>query len=129
MSPKKPDKGPRVRKAAAKVVSRTRPTAEKDRKNLQEIPIALSVDTESLFLQVQVPERDKSCFRFFSRPTGTKPENRKLLSINVMLWCEVFNNMRKSRSARSGNQQRGRVSNCSNGKTKKLLHREDFIKS
>ena len=35
----------------------------------QEGPIALTADIESMFLQVQVPERDKSCLRFLWRPT------------------------------------------------------------
>ena len=39
----------------------------------QEGPIALTVDIESMFLQVQIPERDKSCLRFLWRPTMNKP--------------------------------------------------------
>ena len=35
----------------------------------REGPIALTADIESMFLQVQVPERDKSCLRFLWRPT------------------------------------------------------------
>ena len=31
--------------------------------------IALTADVESMFLQVQVPERDKGCLRFLWRPT------------------------------------------------------------
>ena len=34
---------------------------------------ALTADIESMFLQVQVPERDKSCLRFLWRPTVNKP--------------------------------------------------------
>ena len=35
--------------------------------------IALTADIESMFLQVQVPERDKSCLRFLWRPTVNEP--------------------------------------------------------
>ena len=39
----------------------------------REEPIALIADIESMFLQVQVPERDKSCLRFLWRPTMNEP--------------------------------------------------------
>ena len=39
----------------------------------QEGPIALTPDIESMFLQVQVPERHKSCLRFLWRPTMNEP--------------------------------------------------------
>ena len=39
----------------------------------REGPIALTADIESVFLQVQVPERDKSCLRFLRRPTVNEP--------------------------------------------------------
>ena len=39
----------------------------------REGPIALTEDIESMFLQVQVPERDKSCLRFLWRPTMNEP--------------------------------------------------------
>ena len=39
----------------------------------REGPIALTADIESLILQVQVPERDKSCLRFLWQPTGNEP--------------------------------------------------------
>ena len=39
----------------------------------REGPIALTADIESMFLQVQVPERDKSCLRFLWRPTMNEP--------------------------------------------------------
>ena len=39
----------------------------------REGPIALTTDIESMFLQVQVPERDKSCLRFLWRPTMNEP--------------------------------------------------------
>ena len=39
----------------------------------REGPIALTADNESIFLQVQVPERDKSCLRFLWRPTVNEP--------------------------------------------------------
>ena len=39
----------------------------------REGPIALTADIESMFLQVQVPERDKSCLRFLWRPTVNEP--------------------------------------------------------
>ena len=37
--------------------------------SFREVPIALTADIESMFLQVQFPERDKSCLRFLWRPT------------------------------------------------------------
>ena len=39
----------------------------------REGPIALTADIESMFLQVQVPERDKSCLRFLWRPRMNEP--------------------------------------------------------
>ena len=39
----------------------------------REGPIALTTDIESIFLQVQVPERDKSRLRFLWRPTVNEP--------------------------------------------------------
>ena len=36
-------------------------------------PTALTADIESMFLQVKVPERDKSCLRFLWRPTVNEP--------------------------------------------------------
>ena len=39
----------------------------------REGPIALTADIESMFLQVQVPEQDKSCWRFLWRPTINEP--------------------------------------------------------
>ena len=39
----------------------------------REGPIALTADIESMFLQVQVPDRDKSCLRFLWRPTMNEP--------------------------------------------------------
>ena len=39
----------------------------------REGPIALTADIESMFLQVQVPIRDKSCSRFLWRPTMNQP--------------------------------------------------------
>ena len=39
----------------------------------REGPIALTADIESIFLQVQVHERDKSCLRFLWRPTMNEP--------------------------------------------------------
>ena len=39
----------------------------------REGPIALTADIESMFLQVQVAERDKSCLRFLWRPTVNEP--------------------------------------------------------
>ena len=39
----------------------------------REGPIALTADIDSIFLQVQVPERDKSCLRFLWRPTRNEP--------------------------------------------------------
>ena len=39
----------------------------------REGPIALTTDIESMFLQVKVPERDKSCLRFLWRPTMNEP--------------------------------------------------------
>ena len=39
----------------------------------RERPIALTADIESMFLQVQVPDRDKNCLRFLWRPTMNEP--------------------------------------------------------
>ena len=36
-------------------------------------PIALTADIESMFLQVQVPEHDRSCLRFLWRPRTNEP--------------------------------------------------------
>ena len=36
-------------------------------------PIALTADIESMFLQVQVPEQDKSCLRFLWCPRANVP--------------------------------------------------------
>ena len=40
---------------------------------LCEGPIALRADIESMFLQVQVPEQDRSCLRFLWRPRTKEP--------------------------------------------------------
>ena len=40
---------------------------------LREGPIALTADIESMFLQVQVPEQDRSCLRFLWRPRTNEP--------------------------------------------------------
>ena len=39
----------------------------------REEPIALTADIESMFLQVQVPEEDRSCLRFLWRPRTNEP--------------------------------------------------------
>ena len=39
----------------------------------REGPIALTADIESMFLQVQVPEQDRSCLRFLWRPKTNEP--------------------------------------------------------
>ena len=39
----------------------------------REGPIAPTAYIESIFLQVQVPERNKSCLRFLWRPTMNEP--------------------------------------------------------
>ena len=39
----------------------------------REGPIALTADIESMFLQVQVPEQDRSCSRFLWRPRTNEP--------------------------------------------------------
>ena len=39
----------------------------------REGPIGLTADIESMFLQVQVPERDRSCLRILWRPKTNKP--------------------------------------------------------
>ena len=39
----------------------------------REGPLALTADIESMFLQVQFPERDRSCLRFLWRPRTNKP--------------------------------------------------------
>ena len=36
-------------------------------------PIALTADNESMFLQVQAPEQDRSCLRFLWRPRTNEP--------------------------------------------------------
>ena len=40
---------------------------------LREGPIALTADIESMFLQVQVPEKDRSCLTFLWRPRANEP--------------------------------------------------------
>ena len=39
----------------------------------REKPVALTADIESMFLQVQVPEQDRSCLRFLWRPRTNEP--------------------------------------------------------
>ena len=39
----------------------------------REGPIALTVDIESIFLQVQVHEKDRLCLRFLWRPRTNEP--------------------------------------------------------
>ena len=39
----------------------------------REGPIALTADIEPMFLHVQVPEQDRSCLRFLSRPRTNEP--------------------------------------------------------
>ena len=39
----------------------------------REGPISLTADIESMFLQVQVPEQDRSCLRFLWRPRTNEP--------------------------------------------------------
>ena len=39
----------------------------------RERPVALTADIESMFLQVQVPEQDRSCLRFLWRPGTNEP--------------------------------------------------------
>ena len=39
----------------------------------REGPIDLTADIESMFLQVQVPEQDRSCLRFLWRPRTNEP--------------------------------------------------------
>ena len=39
----------------------------------REGPIALTADFESMFLQVQIPEQDRSCLRFIWRPRTNEP--------------------------------------------------------
>ena len=39
----------------------------------RERPVALTLDIESMFLQVQVPEQDRSCLRFLWRPRTNEP--------------------------------------------------------
>ena len=41
--------------------------------SFREGPIALTADIESMFLQVQVPEQDRSCLRFLWRPRTNEP--------------------------------------------------------
>ena len=39
----------------------------------REEPIALTADIESMFIQVQIPEQDRSCLRLFWRPRANEP--------------------------------------------------------
>ena len=39
----------------------------------REGPIALTADIESMFLQVQIPEQDRSCLKFLWRPRANEP--------------------------------------------------------
>ena len=84
LNPNKPGKVRRVCNAAAKykdVCLHDKLFAETDLLHgligtifrFREGPIALTTDIESMFLQVQVPERDKSCLRFLWRPTVNEP--------------------------------------------------------
>ena len=83
LNPNKPCKVRRVCSAAAKykdICLNDKLIAEPDllhgligtKFRVREGPIALTADIESIFLQVQVPEQDKSCLRFRLRPTKKK---------------------------------------------------------
>ena len=61
----------------------------------REGPIALRADIESMFLQVQVPEEDRSCFRFLWRPRTNKPVQiyeyqRNLMGANCSPTCANY---------------------------------------
>ena len=83
LNPNKPGKVRRVCNAAAKykdVCLNDKLLAGPDRIDWNNIqisrrtnPIAPTADIESMFLQVQVPERDKSCLRFLWPPTVNDP--------------------------------------------------------
>ena len=87
----------------------------------REGPIALTADIESMFLQVQVPEQDRSCLRFLWRPRTNEP---------VQIYeCQrhVFGAKSSPFCANCALKRVGldneRVSNCSKGNTKQLLGR------
>ena len=84
VNPNKPDKVRRVCKAASKykeVCLNEKLLAGPDRLHgligsifrFREGPVALTADIESMFLQVQVPEQDRSCLRFLWRPRTNEP--------------------------------------------------------
>ena len=84
LNPNKPGKVRRVCNVAAKykdICLNDKLLAESDLLHgligtifrFREGPIALTADIESMFVQAQVPERDKSCLRFLWRPTVNKP--------------------------------------------------------
>ena len=88
----------------------------------REGPIALTADIESMFLQVQVPEQNRSCLRFL-----WPPRTNELV--------QIYEYQRHSFGAESSptcanyalkrvglDNQRRNVSNCSKGNTKQLLH-------
>ena len=52
----------------------------------REVPIALTADIESLFLQVQVPEQDRSCLRFLWHPRTNEPVHRFIWTRNGQHW-------------------------------------------
>ena len=84
LNPNKPDKVRRVCNAAAKYKDICLNDKWLDGPDLlhglirtlfrfREGLIALTADIESMFLQMQIPERDKSCLRFLWRPTMNGP--------------------------------------------------------
>ena len=61
----------------------------------REGPIALTADIESMFLQVQVPEQDRSCLRFLWRPKTNDPVKideyqRHVFGVKVSPACAIY---------------------------------------
>ena len=84
LNPNKPGKLRRVCNAASKykeLCLKDKPLAGLDLLHgligkifrFREGPIALTADIESMILQVQVPEQDRSCLRFLWRPRTNEP--------------------------------------------------------
>ena len=84
----------------------------------REGPIALTADIESMFLQVQVHEPDISCYSVQGLTNLFRYTN-----VSVMYLELTDLQLCKLRSQASGTGQRRRVSNCSKGNTKQVLHR------
>ena len=87
----------------------------------REGPVALTADIESMLLQVQVPEQERSCLRFLWRPRTDKPVKiyeyqRHIIGATSSPTCANWILKRVSLD----NEER--VSNCNKSNTKQLLH-------